>query len=905
MLLNSRLKQTHMATLTHPFLQEGVEARAYQLICAKSAIRQSSLMVLPTGFGKTAVQWMVMANELQKGEKKILLIAPTTGLVDQQVKMAREFIDFAPEKIVAYTGDSKPSARTEIWENSRIIIATPQVIRNDHYASRIDITEVGTLILDEVHHCKGNHAYGQVGDIFVNESPQTRILGASASPGTKKDEIDHMMIRLGMSKLTFFEREDPLLKPFKSDLIVQEIQIRLTDRMLQILAPVERLRNNLAEQLRRNGFLSPSGYITALALDSAQKSASMAIRKGDKRGYNAAKTVSDLRRLHLLIEMIKCQGTKTAERFLSRSIGKAKSGDKSLERFSKYQEIRDVSEILKGLEELHSKPEIVLQSVKDTIDSSPSSKIIIFAEYRDTVEHLVEFLSENGIKARPFIGQNSTKERKGMTSREQIAQLTDFRNGKFEVLVATSVGEEGLDIPSSDLVIFYEPVTSAIRMIQRRGRTGRKDAGEVKVLVSLGTKEEMIKKSSIQKEKRMNSILQRVKSQLKISNSNPSFSKLEDFSVTFEDSSMSCDEFIRLKERGIKGSEVTSTNPQDIESKKPITSGARREISSENKRPSSQTGLFQFAEKETEQKKISISKSSEIKPKRHSNFENGPILDAHSLAIGSAVKMANEDVLSIPQEHSILEVTVDYREASSTLCSEMKRIGCKFRLGHLATGDVRIGPRILIERKTARDLNQSIVDGRLLSQIRRLQNSSPRPILVLEIGTGNDIGVHRNSTLGALAHIALEYGLPIIPTLDSAETARLLSIISKKELDLVNRIYQDCKDSADRKMSISGLNPTDSLDLSKWQKVCVEAAEKIIQEQIDSSSKITQWSEQRERTQVKILASIDGINQNQAKKLVSELGGIHQLMVAKPEQISAITGLSKIECMKIISLIQP
>lgn len=905
MLLNSRLKQSHMATLSHPFLQEGVEARAYQLICARSALRQSSLMVLPTGFGKTAVQWMIMASELRSGYKKILLIAPTIGLVDQQVKMAREFIDISPEKIVSYTGDCKPSTRSEIWDNSRIIIATPQVIRNDHYASRIDITEVGTLILDEVHHCKGNHAYGQVGDIFVNESTQTRILGASASPGTKKDEIDQLMIRLGMSKLTFFEREDPLLKPFKSDLNIQEIQIKLTDRLLQILAPVERLRDNLAEQLRRNGFLSPTGYITALALDSAQKSASTAIRKGDKRGYNAAKTVSDLRRLHLLIEMIKCQGTKTAERFLSRSIGKAKAGDKSLNRFSKYQEIRDVSEILNGLEELHSKPEIVLQSVKDTVNSSPSSKIIIFAEYRDTVEHLVEFLSDAGIKARPFIGQNSTKERKGMTSKEQIAQLNDFRNGEFEVLVATSVGEEGLDIPSSDLVIFYEPVTSAIRMIQRRGRTGRKDAGEVKVLVSIGTKEEMIKKSSIQKEKRMNSILQRVKSQLKISNSNPSLSKMEDFSVTFEGSSMSCDEFICLKQSDVKGSDVPSTSPRKIEVEKPVTSGTRREISSKNKRPSSQTGLFQFAEKENEKKKISKSMSSDIKHKNHSKFENGPILDAHSLAIESAVKMANDDVLSIPQDDPILEVTVDYREASSTLCSEMKRIGCEFRLGHLATGDVRIGPRILIERKTARDLNQSIVDGRLLSQIRRLQNSSPRPVLILEIGTGNETGVHRNATLGALAHIALEYGLPIIPTLDSAETARLLSIISKKELELVNRIYQDCKDSADRKMSLSGLNPTKPADLNKWQKVCVEAAEKIIQEQMDSSSKITQWAEQRERTQIKLLASIDGINQNQAKKLVAGLGGIHQMMIATPEEISSITGLTKIECMKIISLIQP
>ena len=141
-------------------------------------------------------------------KKKTLLIAPTTGLVDQQVKMAREFVAIDPSLIVTYTGDSKPELRSDIWKEGAIIIATPQVIRNDHYASRIDVKEIGTLILDEVHHCKGNHAYGQVADIFVNESPETRILGASASPGTKKNEIDSIMIRLGMTKLTYFEKDD-------------------------------------------------------------------------------------------------------------------------------------------------------------------------------------------------------------------------------------------------------------------------------------------------------------------------------------------------------------------------------------------------------------------------------------------------------------------------------------------------------------------------------------------------------------------------------------------------------------------------------------------------------------------------------------------------------------------------
>ena len=94
--------------LSHPRLSEGVEARAYQLMAAKQAISGSTLLVMPTGLGKTAVQWMAMANALE-GSGKIVLVAPTTGLVAQQARMARDFINIEPEKIVTLTGQDRPA----------------------------------------------------------------------------------------------------------------------------------------------------------------------------------------------------------------------------------------------------------------------------------------------------------------------------------------------------------------------------------------------------------------------------------------------------------------------------------------------------------------------------------------------------------------------------------------------------------------------------------------------------------------------------------------------------------------------------------------------------------------------------------------------------------------------------
>jgi Fanconi anemia group M protein len=109
---------------------------------------------------------------------------------------------------------------------------------------------------------------------------------------------------------------------------------------------------------------------------------------------------------------------------------------------------------------------------------------LIFSQYRDTLEVITNLLDEHGIPCRGFYGQSNKKDQKGLGQDKQISILEDFKKGIFPVLVATSVAEEGLDIPNVDLVIFYEPVPSEIRFIQRKGRTGRFSDGKVVVLVA-------------------------------------------------------------------------------------------------------------------------------------------------------------------------------------------------------------------------------------------------------------------------------------------------------------------------------------------------------------------------------------------------------------------------------------
>jgi len=138
---------------------------------------------------------------------------------------------------------------------------------------------------------------------------------------------------------------------------------------------------------------------------------------------------------------------------------------------------------------------------------------MIFTQYRDSAEELKKMLDKEGTKSRVFVGQQK-KEGKGMSQKEQLETINEFKLALFNVLICTSVAEEGLDIPRVDMVLFYEPVPSAIRTIQRRGRTGRQEEGKVLMLVTKGTRDVGYRWSAHHKEKRMYRILNELRDTL-------------------------------------------------------------------------------------------------------------------------------------------------------------------------------------------------------------------------------------------------------------------------------------------------------------------------------------------------------------------------------------------------------
>jgi Fanconi anemia group M protein len=167
----------------------------------------------------------------------------------------------------------------------------------------------------------------------------------------------------------------------------------------------------------------------------------------------------------------------------------------------------------KGYE--HPKIGEIIRNIRDEKNNNRNLKAIIFTQFRETANIISKNLNNlSGIKSKVFVGQ-AKKEGQGLSQKEQKQMIDEFKDGKTNILVATCIAEEGLDIPEVNLVIFYEPISSAIRSIQRRGRTARLSKGKLIMLITKGTKDEYAYYASRSREKKMTKEIEKIKDELK------------------------------------------------------------------------------------------------------------------------------------------------------------------------------------------------------------------------------------------------------------------------------------------------------------------------------------------------------------------------------------------------------
>ncbi len=643
--------------------------RLYQQTILGTAAYKNTLVVLPTGMGKSAIAFMLAAQRLSNYPRsKVLMLAPTKPLCEQHVETFRTHLEIDPERIVLFTGSVPPEKRGELWKNATIVISTPQGLENDCINRRVKLEEISVLIIDEAHHAVKEYSYVWIAQQYEKTARYPLILGLTASPGSEVEKIKEICSNLFIEKVEVRTERDPDLQPYIQPIRFNWVMVDFPEEFKKIQNYFKDCRKSKLLEAQHYGYCRGEGMTKGellLQQGELQKKLSQGFR--DFELLRSVSLLAEALKVEHALELLETQGIPQLYSYISKIRQEAQTSKvkavKNLVQDLNFKSAFFLSEELmkKGIH--HPKVHKLKELLAEELHKNPLTRIIIFTQFRDSAEMIVKELEGLGIKNNIFIGQ-AKKNGLGMSQKQQKEVLERFGEGKFNVLCCTSVGEEGLDIPKVDKVLFYEPVPSAIRTIQRRGRTGRLEKGEVTVLITRGTRDEAYRWSSHHKEKQM-------------------FRNLE-----------------QLR----KGLHLEAREPT----------------------------LQRF----------------------------------------------------IPEEQ-VVAILADHREKDNKVVKELIDAGISVKTAQLSTADYLVSGTVGVELKKVPDFVASIIDGRLLDQVRALKERFTKAVLIIE--GEEDLyavrKVHANAIRGMLAAIVLDFNVPVLYTKNPKDTAGLLAVMAKREQD--------------------------------------------------------------------------------------------------------------------------
>ena len=442
----------------------------------------------------------------------MIMLAPTKPLVLQHAEF---FAQHFPDKTVkrsVLTGENSPTQRVTDFDESRLIFATPEVIRNDVLGDRYNLRQVSLIIFDEAHRCVRDYAYSEVAASYRRQASSPLILGLTASPSARKERIQEICDKLAITNVEMRTEEDEDVVQYVNEVAINWERVPLPPDYKEISKILRAAFEERIDKLRAMHQL-PTGVRAnkRMLLELGDKLRRNLRRGGSGALYGSIVLQAQAMSLSHAVDVLETQGLHNLTRYLAKLETASSRSGKGLARDPKILEARRLAFSMEERE--HPKQKRLRELAEDEIRAKSDSKIIVFTQYRDTVETLVEKLNKlNGVSAVRFVGQATRdSEDAGLSQNEQTQILDDFRKGRYNVLVTTSIGEEGLHVPDVDHVIFYEAVPSEIRLIQRRGRTGRTRQGRMTVLMSEGTIDEAYYYTSQRRERQMHRFLQTVK----------------------------------------------------------------------------------------------------------------------------------------------------------------------------------------------------------------------------------------------------------------------------------------------------------------------------------------------------------------------------------------------------------
>lgn len=495
-----------------------VEYREYQVRLSETAENENTLIVLSTGLGKTVIAALTAARLLvQHPKSKILFLAPSRPLVDQQARTLRQMLDVEEDSVICMTGQDPPEQRRMEWIRARVIVMTPQALQNDLVQQSYTLNDVSLLVYDEAHRGVGNYAYTFIAELYEKQAQNPRSLGLTASPGHDAEHVRKVCESLRLTHIEVRNESSPDVRNYVVA-IATDIRYVTLPPEIQVLRDIlYRLLSDYASRVANYGYTLPESRRLSrkeiLRVQNEVRREIGSYTKPPRHLYLLIRDLTAALRVVHLIEFVGTQGIGPTQRYLQGMHEEARNkrsskGVKDLVSRLEFMQFENLLEALVAKGYRHPKADALLEIVGEQLSTDLDSRILIFTRFRDTAAEVclvVEQLEDARVSR--FVGQSSKGSDRGFTQKKQIEVLDGFRSNEFNVLVATQVGEEGLDIPECNLVVFYDCVPSVVPHIQRRGRTGRRSPGRVVIFVARGTHDEFYHWSVITKLKKMPSAL--------------------------------------------------------------------------------------------------------------------------------------------------------------------------------------------------------------------------------------------------------------------------------------------------------------------------------------------------------------------------------------------------------------
>ena len=262
---------------------KGFKPRLYQETISNTCNKKNTLVVLPTGMGKTKLAILTAILRLkQHNNSKILFLTPTKPLASQIYKEFKESTTIDDEKIVLFTGTIKPEKREVMWKDSTVIVSTPQTAANDVVNGKMNLKDVSCLVIDEAHLAVGDYDYCFVSKQYNKVANFPRVLGLTASPGSDLAKISEVCKNLNIEEIEVRTDEDPDVKPYVQEVDLKYVIVDLPEEFKSIKKFLSDCFKSKMFRIKEYGYTKTIDKVSKTELLGIQKNLQRRIAVGEK-----------------------------------------------------------------------------------------------------------------------------------------------------------------------------------------------------------------------------------------------------------------------------------------------------------------------------------------------------------------------------------------------------------------------------------------------------------------------------------------------------------------------------------------------------------------------------------------------------------------------------------------------